>query len=148
MHRSRRGSRLPPPPEEGRPRAALLRLRLLVGPDYFTAGAATSSACGAPLASLTEATSQPRAGVFACWLLSIESGSEAEPPAAIAIGLPVTGLMFAPLETAGWNGSNDATLVVSTIPPGTSENAFTVYLNALGLAAFCVRPISLAIAGS
>ena len=37
---------------------------------------------------------------------------------------------------------------MSTSPPGTSENAFTVYLNAVGLAAFCTRPISLATAGS
>ena len=53
-----------------------------------------------------------------------------------------------PLETAGWNGSNNAEPIVSTIPPGTSENAFTVYLNADGLADFCARPISLATAGS
>src|SRR5207253_5692125 len=103
--------------------------------------------CAAPLASSTEATSQPRAGVFACWLLSIESGSVVEPPlAATANGVPFG--FRTPLETAGWNGSNNAELIVSTSPPGTSENAFTVYLNAVGLAAFCTTPISLATAGS
>src|SRR5207249_8513650 len=119
-HQLRRAAR-------GRPSSVLA---FLVGPGYFSTGASTSSACAAPLASSTEATSQPRAGVFACWLLSIESGSEVEPP-------PAATALKSPLETTGWNGSNNAEPIVSTIPPGTSEKAFTVYLNAVGLAAFC-----------
>src|SRR5205814_8038863 len=66
--------------------------------------------------------------------------------AATVVGVP-SGLRT-PLETAGLNGSNDAAPVVSTVPPGTSENAATAYVNALGFAAFCTSPRSLASAGS
>src|SRR4029077_1701323 len=110
------------------PPAALLGLHFLVGPDYFRfCGAGTSFACAAPLASSTEATSQPSALVFSCNPLLTVSGSDAVPPPAATVTTLPSGFR-APLETAGLNGSNNADPVVSTIPPGTFENAFTEYL--------------------
>src|SRR4029077_3590987 len=83
---------------------------------YF--GAGTSAACAAPFASSTDATSQPRAGVFLAWSWSIERVNDAEPPGA--------SVAKSPLDTGGANGLMDAEPVVSTKVPGTSENAFTL----------------------